>query len=269
MPSPPWPMAVDLTGRTAIVTGASEGIGAATVHALAEHGANVAFCSRSAHKVDSLLERLRGSRGTVRGYPADMADAADTERFLDAVAADLGDADIVVNNVGDSPSRNFLYLDDAAWTSLMELNLMSAVRCTRRVLPAMRARKWGRVIMISTGAAKYPNPALIDYSASKAALVATAKALATKYGADGVLVNSILPGLIRTAMWERTAEEVAAATNTTPEAVIADRGKRVPLGRFGSAEEVAAVVLFLSSDYASYLNGCAIQVDGGMGGTTF
>jgi 3-oxoacyl-[acyl-carrier protein] reductase len=264
-----WPLTVDLAGRTAIVTGGSEGIGAATVRALAEHGADVAFCSRSADNGAALEAQLHAARGTVRSYVADLSDAAATERFLDAATADLGDPDIVVNNVGDSPSRNFQYMTDADWSSLFELNLMSAVRCTRRALPAMRARKWGRVVMIATGAAKYPNAALIDYSASKAALVATAKALATKYGPDGVLVNSILPGLIHTAMWDRTAAKVAGATGSTAEAVIADRGTRVPLGRFGTADEVAAVVLFLSSDYASYVTGGAIGVDGGMGGATF
>ena len=265
-------MSIDLAGRTALVTGASEGIGAAAVRALAAHGANVAFCSRSRDKVAALEAELAApgpGGGAVRGFAADLSDAAETDRFLDAACADVGDPDIVVNNVGDSPSRNFLYLDDAQWSALFELNLMSAVRCTRRTLPAMRKRKWGRVVMIATGAAKYPNPALIDYSASKAALVATAKALATKYGPDGVLVNSILPGLIHTAMWERTAAEVAAASNTTPDAVIADRATRVPLNRFGTADEVAAVVLFLASDYAAYVNGSAIPVDGGMGGATF
>jgi NAD(P)-dependent dehydrogenase (short-subunit alcohol dehydrogenase family) len=123
--------------------------------------------------------------------------------------------------------------------------------------------------MIGTGAAKYPSPALIDYSASKAAMIATAKALATKYGVDGVLVNSLLPGLIRTTMWERTAEEVAQASGTTADAVFAERATRVPVGRFGTADEIAAVVLFLVSPYGSYLNGCAIDVDGGVGGALF
>jgi 3-oxoacyl-[acyl-carrier protein] reductase len=262
-------MRIDLTGRRAIVTGASEGIGAATVRALAEHGADVAFCSRSAGKGKALESDLESAPGTVRSYVADMSDADATSEFLDTAISDLGDPDILVNNVGDSPSRNFLYMSDTDWAQLFEVNLMSAVRCTRRALPAMRAGKWGRVVMIATGAAKYPNAALIDYSASKAALVATAKALATKYGADGVLVNSVLPGLIHTAMWERTAAEVADATATTSEAVIAQRSTRVPLGRFGTADEVAALTVFLCSEYASYVNGCAIDVDGGMGSAIF
>jgi 3-oxoacyl-[acyl-carrier protein] reductase len=229
----------------------------------------VAFCARNADGGRALAAELSDSPGAVRSYVADMSDAASTEDFLDAVCRDLGDIDILVNNVGDSPSRNFLYMSDTDWAHLFELNLMSAVRCTRRLLPPMRRQRWGRVVMIGTGAAKYPSPALIDYSASKAAMIATAKALATKYGVDGVLVNSLLPGLIRTTMWERTAEEVAQASGTTADAVFAERATRVPVGRFGTADEIAAVVLFLVSPYGSYLNGCAIDVDGGMGGALF
>jgi NAD(P)-dependent dehydrogenase (short-subunit alcohol dehydrogenase family) len=264
-----WPMTVDLSGRTAVVTGASEGIGAATVHALAAHGANVAFCARGTSSGTALATQLAHLPGRVRGYVADLADANATDRFLDAVSSDLGEADILVNNVGNSPSRNFLHMTDADWTSLFELNLMSAVRCTRRLLPAMRKRKWGRVVMVATSGAKYPNPALIDYAASKAAMVATASALAKKYAADGVLINSVLPGLIRTPMWERTAVEVAQATGTTPDAVFAQRSANVPVRRYGSAAEVAALILFLASPYAGYINGAAIDVDGGLGAAMY
>jgi NAD(P)-dependent dehydrogenase (short-subunit alcohol dehydrogenase family) len=260
-----WPMTIDLSGRVAVVTGASEGIGAATVRALAAHGAQVAFCSRSAGNGEALAGGLSGLPGSGHPYVADMSDAAAVNTFLDAVEADLGPADILVNNVGASPSRNFLHMSDADWTGLFELNLMSAVRCTRRVLPAMRKTGWGRVVMVATAGAKYPNPALVDYAASKAAMVATACALAKKYAADGVLVNSVLPGLIRTSMWERTAAEVASATGTSAEDVFAQRGANVPVRRYGSPDEVAAAILFLSSQYAGYVNGAAIEVDGGLG----
>ena len=160
-------------------------------------------------------------------------------------------------------------MSDDDWTSLFELNLLSAVRCTRRLLPAMRKQGWGRVVMISTGGAKYPNAALVDYAASKSALVTTAKALARKYGSDGVLVNSVLPGLIRTQMWERAASEIAGAGGQSVEDVFAARSENVPVGRYGTAEEVADLVLFLCSDRASYINGAAIDVDGGLGTHVF
>jgi 3-oxoacyl-[acyl-carrier protein] reductase len=256
---------LDLSGRRALVTGASGGIGAAVVRTLAEHGAEVHFCARQADAVAALGdERQATGTGSIVGHVADMGDGEQVSAFLAAVLA-AGNVDIVVNNVGASPSRNFLYMTDDDWSSLFELNLLSAVRCTRAALPGMRANKWGRVVMVASGAAKYPNATLIDYAASKAAMVATGKALAAKYGADGVLVNSVLPGLIHTGMWDRAADEVAAASGSTRDAVIAQRGKAVPVGRYGTADEVAAMIVFLCSPAASYVNGAAIDVDGGVG----
>ena len=257
---------LDLSGKRTVLTGASLGIGAAAVRALADQGARACFCSRDPENVAALSDyRPPSGGGSVRGFTADMADARSVDAFLDGVQAE-GPVDILVNNVGASPSRNFLYMTDEDWFSLFELNLMSAVRCTRRLLPAMRERKWGRVVMVSSGAAFYPNAALIDYGATKAAMVAMGKALARKYGADNVLVNSVLPGLIHTPMWERAAGEVATANRTTTEAVLANNAKSVPVGRYGTAEEIAAVIVFLCTNAASYINGAAIAVDGGQGG---
>jgi 3-oxoacyl-[acyl-carrier protein] reductase len=154
-------------------------------------------------------------------------------------------------------------MSDDEWSSLFELNLMSAVRCTRAFLAHMRRQRWGRVVMVSTGAAKNPDASLVDYAASKAAMVSVAKSLARKYGADNVLVNSVLPGLVHTSMWDRAAGEIAESSGTTVESVFAARSANVPLGRFGTPEEIANVVLFLCSDEASYVNGAAIDVDGG------
>jgi 3-oxoacyl-[acyl-carrier protein] reductase len=130
----------------------------------------------------------------------------------------------------------------------------------------MREQKWGRIVMVSTVGAFYPNAALIDYAATKAAMIATAKALAGKYGRDGVLVNSILPGLIHTAMWDRAAGELADASGRTAEEVLANNSKGVPVGRYGTSEEVANAIVFLCSEAASYINGVAIAVDGGSAG---
>lgn len=252
---------LDLSGKRAVVTGASLGIGEAVVKLLADHGAKVAFCARNEAAV-AKLSTYKSDRGTIEGYLADMGDQASTEAFIQKVSAD-GAVDLLINNVGASPSRNFLYMSDDDWRSLHELNLLSAVRCTRAFLPGMRERKWGRVVMISSAAGKYPNAALIDYGATKAAMISMAKSLARKYGADGVLVNTVLPGLIHTAMWERAAGEIAASAGSSSTQVIAENSKSVPVGRYGTSEEVAALIVFLSSNAASYINGTAIEVDGG------
>ncbi|MFT7221586.1 MAG: 3-oxoacyl-[acyl-carrier protein] reductase [Candidatus Azotimanducaceae bacterium] len=254
-------MDLDLEGKRAVVTGASLGIGEATVKTLSDMGAEVLFCARTAGGVD----RLAAYSDSVSGFVADMGDKDSTQAFLDQVDA-RGGADILVNNVGASPSRNFLYMTDEDWQSLHELNLLSAIRCTRALLPGMRKKKWGRVVMIASGAAKYPNAALIDYGATKAAMISISKSLARKYGADGVLVNSVLPGLIHTAMWERAAGEIAEANDTTAEKVIENNGRGVPVGRYGTSEEVANMIAFLCTNAASYVNGTAIEVDGGTSG---
>ena len=131
-------------------------------------------------------------------------------------------------------------MEDEDWGDLHQLNFMSAVRCTREFLPTCESRS-GKSIMIASSAAKYPSAALIDYGATKAALISFSKSLARKYGRDGVLVNSALPGLIHTAMWERAAGEIANANNTTP--VIKNNGRTVPVGRYGTSE-VSALVGF-------------------------
>lgn len=262
-------MDLSLEGRRAAVTGATTGIGAAVARRLAAEGADVAFCARDAAAVEELADELARTGVRVHGVAADLGAASGVADFCDAVDAAFGGVDVLVNNVGASPSRNFLYMSDDDWEQLFELNLLSAVRCTRRFLPGMREQRWGRVVMISSAAAKYPGAALIDYAATKAALNATATALARKYGADGVLTNCVLPGRIRTSMWERAASEIAEAGDVDVEQVFADRSGDIPVGRFGSAEEVADVVAFLASARSSYVNGAAIDVDGGLGGYTF
>ena len=253
-------MDLSLEGKTAVVTGASLGIGEAAVKELADLGAKVIFCARNAEAVEAVATYS----DAVTGLTADMGDKASTEQFLDAVE-EAGGADILINNVGASPSRNFLYMTDEDWQDLHELNLLSAIRCTRRLLPKMRKQKWGRVVMIASGAAKYPNAALIDYGATKAAMISISKSLSKKYGSDGVLVNSVLPGLIHTAMWERAATEIADANDTTMEKVLENNGRGVPVGRYGTSEEVAAVIAFLCTNAASYVSGTTIEVDGGTG----
>ena len=260
-------MQLGLEGRTALVTAGSKGIGAATVRTLLAEGATVSCCARDPEALSALEASAAAAPGKLHTFQADLADPAAVERVVTEAQAQIGPIEILVNNLGASPSRNFLYMSAEDWQLGLQLNLLAAVQATQLVLPEMRHRKWGRVIMVSSGAAKYPSPALVDYAAAKAAIVSVGKSLARKYGGDGVLVNSVLPGLIRTDMWERTAAELAKEGDT--EGVFVERSARVPVGRFGTATEVAEVIAFLASERSSFLNGVALDVDGGMGDHVF
>lgn len=246
-----------------MVTGASAGIGAAIVRALASQGAAVAFCARHRDGVELLARELAWLPGEVHPFVADMGDGASAAAFCERAGEALGGCDILVNNVGSWPDRDFLHTTDDDWDAVLRLNLLSAVRCTRYFLPGMRAQRYGRIIMIGTTLAKYPRAAVIDYAASKAALAATAKALAREYAPDGIAVNTILPGRIRTLAWDKVAGGSLAAPGDA-DAVVAERSADIPAGRFGHPDEIASVALFLASDLSSYVNGAAIDVDGGL-----
>jgi 3-oxoacyl-[acyl-carrier protein] reductase len=257
---------LELSGHRAVVTGASAGIGEAIVTTLAEAGASVAFCARGQVGVTRVCDHARESGLGVHGFVADVSDPVATESFCEAASQALdGPVDILINNVGASVSRNFLRTSDDDWRQLFEANLLSAVRCTRHFLPGMRSLSWGRVVMISSMAARYPSAAIIDYSASKAALIALAKALARKYASDGILINSVLPGRVRTQMWDSAIQEVADATGSSFDEVLAARASEIPAGRYGTPKDIANCVAFLVSDLASYITGTVIDVDGGQG----
>jgi len=252
-----------LAGRVAVVTGGSAGIGAATVRALVADGAAVGFSARNVEAVAALESELSATGVRVVGVAADMSVAEEIDSFLGRVGDVLGPVDILVNNAGRAGDRGFSRSTDESWRELFDLNLMGAVHATRAVLGGMRDRGWGRVVMVSSLAAKMPYPS-IDYAASKVAMLAVAKGLARHYGRDGILINSVLPGLIMTPMWERALARIAGATGSSVDDVGASIAEGIPLGRFGTAEEVAAVIAFLVSDAASYINGAAIDVDGGL-----
>ncbi|WP_250402838.1 oxidoreductase [Streptomyces cellostaticus] len=254
-------MSSPLHGRTAVVTGASKGIGLAVVAALARAGATVIAGSRtSTPELEALAED-----GAVTWVPVDLGDTRDAERLIREARGNL---DILVNNVGAAPARTggFLTVTDADWEHVLNLNLLSAVRVTRAALPLMLDAGRGAIVTVASVNATLPDPMVIDYSAGKAAVVAFSKALSKEVGPQGIRVNTVSPGPVRTDLWlaqDGVAATVSAAAGITPDDVVARAAGSTATGRFSTPEEVADLVLFLVGDQAGNITGSDMIIDGG------
>lgn len=251
-------MELGLRGKRAVVTGASMGIGRAIAAELAAEGVAVALIARGA-------ERLREAAAATGGHaiPADLADPAALDAAMDAAEAALGGVDILVNNAGATPMGRIGESDDATWAKSLSLKLMGYVRCARRLTPAMRARKWGRVVNIIGRSGHQPRPNYIVGSSVNASLLAFTHALAAECAPDNVLVTGVNPGPIATPRWDTLVAQGAAGAGRDPQAENAAAIAGVALGRLGTAEEVAGLVAFLCSDRAGFIAGTMIDVDGG------
>jgi len=255
-------MDLGLTGRTAVVTGASRGIGLAITRGLAAHGAHVvAGARRSSAELDELAKE-----GSVRVLEVDLTDPGGPAQLVALASAG---PDILVNNVGGAPARTggFLSITDEDWQSSLTLNLMAAVRATRSVLPAMLAAGKGSIVTVCSVNAALPDPAVLDYSAAKAALAGFCKALSKEVGPHGVRVNTISPGPVATDLWlgdQGVAQAVSRATGAKPEDVASQAAQGSVTGRFSRAEEVADLVLLLASDRTANVTGADFRIDGGL-----
>jgi NAD(P)-dependent dehydrogenase (short-subunit alcohol dehydrogenase family) len=249
---------LDLKGKTAVVTGASRGIGLAIVRALAAEGVNVVAGAR--HSSPELAEL------GVRVVEVDLADPAGP----DALVAAAGDrVDILVNNVGLARTRTggFLSVTDEEWQSTLNLNLLAAVRACRAVLPGMIAAGHGSIVTVSSVNSTLADPAVIDYSAAKAALSSFCKALSKEVGPHGIRVNTISPGPVETALWlgaSGVAATVAAATGRAAADIVAEAASGSVTGRFTHPDEIATLVTLLASDKAANMTGADLRIDGGL-----
>ena len=252
-----------LDGRTALVTGASLGLGRAMATAFYQAGAKVALLARRADPLEEAHTVIAAEPGgAVNAYVCDVTDAAQIEANHAKVVRELGAVDILVNNAGQSQTGAFEDITDAIWQADLDLKLFAAIRFARLTFPGMKARRWGRIINILNTAAKAPPPGSAPTSVSRAAGMALTKVLSGEGAPHNVLVNALMIGSIKSDQIRRAWE--ASGSNAPFEDFVADAGKRLPMGRMGEAEECANVALFLASDAASYLTGCAINMDGGV-----
>lgn len=240
----------DLTGKGALVTGASGGIGGAIARALHGQGAKVALAGRNRGALDALASEL-GDRVAV--LEADLADAAAIEALAKGAEAALGAVDIVVNNAGLTRDTLMLRMKDEDWQTVIDVDLTAAFRLTRVALRGMLKRRWGRVVSITSVVGATGNPGQANYAAAKAGLAGMTKALAGEVAERGITVNCVAPGFIATAMTDKLNEAQRAAILG-----------RIPSGRLGRVEDVAACVLFLASEEAAYVTGQTLHVNGGM-----
>ncbi|MET8945240.1 oxidoreductase [Streptomyces sp. NPDC004542] len=254
-------MNTPLQGRTAVVTGASKGIGLAVVTALAQAGATVIAGSRtSTPGLDALVKE-----GAVAWVPVDLGKPQDAVRLVQEAGERI---DVLVNNVGAAPARTggFQSVTDADWQHVLDLNLLSAVRVTRAALPRMLEAGRGSIVTVASVNATLPDPMVIDYSAGKAALVAFSKALSKEVGPKGIRVNTVSPGPVQTDLWlaqDGVAATVSAAADIQPDDVIAQVAGSTATGRFSTPGEVADLVLFLAGDQARNITGSDLIIDGG------
>jgi 3-oxoacyl-[acyl-carrier protein] reductase len=243
-------MMFDLTGQTALITGASGGIGGAIARALHDQGAAVALAGTRA----AALSDLAGELGE-RAHPltADLADPEAADRLLRDAEAALGHVDILVNNAGITRDTLVLRMKDEDWQAVLDVNLTAAFRLARAALRGMVRRRHGRIISITSVVGVTGNPGQANYAAAKAAMVGMAKSIAAEVATRGITVNCISPGMIATAMTERLTDEQRARMAAL-----------IPMGRFGAAPDIAAAAVYLASAEAAYVTGQTLHVNGGM-----
>jgi 3-oxoacyl-[acyl-carrier protein] reductase len=262
-----WGSRVDLglQNRVAIVAGASKGLGRAVAEELAREGAEIAICSRTAPTLERAAAAIKTSTGReVFFREVNVSDPSAITAFVAEVHNRFGRVDICITNSGGPPSKSFADTDLKDWREAVDLLLMSAVCFAQETLPLMKKNKWGRFITITSSAVKQPVDGLLLSNSLRAGVTGLARTLANEYAAFGITVNNVCPGYTRTGRLDDLAGAISARSGGQPEDVFANWNRQIPTGRVGTPAEFAAVVAFLASERASYVNGASIAVDGGL-----
>lgn len=256
-------MEISMTGRTALITGGSKGLGLAMAKEFARCGARVAMVARGQAALEQAQTEVEALGDQPAGhYVCDVTDPEQIEATFRQVTTDLGPVDILVNNAGHASTGRFEDITDATWQQDLDLKLFAAIRFSRLAFPGMKERRWGRIINMLAVAAKAPPAGSAPTAISRAAGMALTKVLANEGAPDNVLVNALLIGLIKSDQVRRWWE--ASDQSMTLEAFTEQAGRKLPMGRMGEAQECANLATFLASEAGSYVNGCAINMDGGM-----
>ena len=242
---------MNLTGRLAVVTGASQGIGRACALKLAACGATVALVARNQQKLEEVAHTIGGT--SVRVFPADVENEEQIKATFKQIISELGKIDILVNNAGITRDQLLMRMKRADWDAVLNTNLTSAYLCSQQAISSMLRQRWGRIINITSVFGQMGQAGQANYAASKAGLIGLTMAIAREVGSRNITCNAVAPGFIETAMTAELSPELKESAL-----------KMVPLGRVGSAEEVANCVAFLASDEAAYITGHVLNVNGGM-----
>jgi 3-oxoacyl-[acyl-carrier protein] reductase len=240
----------DLTGKSALVTGATGGIGGAVAKALHAQGAHVAISGTRREALEALAAELGNN---VQIVPANLSDKDSVEALIPAAEAALGQVDILVNNAGITRDNLFMRMKDEEWETVLRVNLEAAFRLSRAVIKGMMKRRWGRIVSVTSVIGTTGNAGQANYAASKAGLIGMSKSLAQEVASRNITVNCIAPGFIATPMTDVLNDKQREGILT-----------KVPMARLGTPEDIAAAAVYLASDEAAYLTGQTLHVNGGM-----